>query len=195
MIHTLEFYINITEKEKQAIEQIHNKGIKRTLRDLGNSYKHFNLRIGKPFWNKSHNIYLQIDVIELLEKVDGVVIEEDYQQVQYYIEQLENELFRTTDKQFILNRIDYRLDLQVDNPEHRACLFKLWGKLAHRYGHLNKRTKKKVFRQEDGKDVYVHSKQFKTTIYIASKSLAVCVYDKEAERAAMKRILFALKYD
>lgn len=186
MIHTLEFYVNINPDEKVIIEKLHRKGIKKILRDLENSYKYFNLRIGKPFYNKSHNIYMQTDVIELLERDNGVITEEDYGLVQEHIMELEKALFGILDKKFILNRIDYRLDLKVHSAEHRAILFKLWGKLANKYGHLNKRTKKKVFREQDGKDVYIYSKQFKTTIYIASKALVVCLYDKEAERIAKK---------
>lgn len=184
MIHTLEFYINISKKEKQMMEELHHKEIKKVVRELENGYKHFKLRIGKPFWNKSHNIYLQMDVIELLERECGIITEEDYELVQVYIRELEQALFGTLQLQFILNRIDYRLDLKVQNPEHRANLFKLWGKLADKYGHLNKRTKKKEFIKKEDKEVYVKSKQFKTTIYIASKALVVCLYDKGSEREA-----------
>ena len=186
MIHTVEFYINITHQEKMMLEAFHQRGIKKVIRDLDNSCKHLNLRIGKPFWNKSHNIYLQIDVIELLERDSGIITESDYDEVYGHIQELEQALFGALHKEFILNRIDYRLDLKVPNQEHRAHLFKLWRKLADKYGHLNKRTKKKVFKKQDDKDIYVHSKQFKTTIYIASKALVVCVYDKEAERIAKK---------
>ncbi|MBP3887017.1 MAG: hypothetical protein J6F30_05105 [Cellulosilyticum sp.] len=184
MLHTVEFYININQREKQLMEELHGKRIKRVLREVENNYPEFRLRIGKPHLNKRHNIYLQIDAIELLKCEDGIITEADYEQVQERIVELEKILFGHLHLKFILNRIDYRLDVKVHSDEHRECLFKMWGKLASKYGHLTKRTKKKKFRKEGDRDIYIDCQQFKTTIYIASKALVVCVYDKGAERKA-----------
>lgn len=187
MIHTLEFYCNISGKEKLEIEKRFNKGIKRVIRELEQRFPNFSLRVGRPFGNKSHNIYLNMDVIELLERENGVIIQSDYQEVQEKIEQFECQLFGRGNKKFVLNRIDYRLDVKVPSVEQRELLFKQWNKLAEKYGFMHKRTKQKEFQEQDGKNVYVKSKKFKSTIYIASKALCICLYDKEAERIAKKQ--------
>lgn len=184
MIHTLEFYVNITHVEKELIEQKHGQHIKGVIRKLGRQFSKFNIRIGKPMWNGSYNIYLQLDAVDLLGRTeDGVIVPEDYELIQFHIQELEQQLFDFPDRHFILNRIDYRLDLKVENEEHRKILFKLWRKIAKSYGRLKKRTKKNTTKeQKDGKEIYRSEKAYQTTIYLASKSIVVCLYDKEEER-------------
>lgn len=184
MIHTLEFYVNITSVEKDLIEQKHGQHIKGVIKKLGRQFNKFNIRIGKQMWNGSYNIYLQTDVVYLLGRTeDGVIVPEDYELIQYHIYEIEQQLFDFPERHFILNRIDYRVDLRVENSEHRKILFKLWRKIAKSYGHLKKRTKKSSVKVvKDGKESYVSEKSYKTTIYLSSKALAVCLYDKEEER-------------
>ena len=184
MIHTLEFYVNITRVEKELVERKHGQHIKKVIRKLGRQFSKFNIRIGKPMWNGSYNIYLIFDAVDLLERTEeGIIVPEDYELIQFHIRELEHQLFNFPDRHFILNRIDYRVDLKVENEEHRKILFKLWRKIAKSYGHLKKRTKKNATReQKDGKEIYRSEKTYQTTIYLASKSLVVCLYDKEEER-------------
>lgn len=184
MIHTLEFYVNITHVEKELVEQKHRQHIKGVIRKLERQFSKFNIRIGKPMWNGSYNIYLQFDAVDLLERTEnGVIVPEDYKLIQCHIQELEQQLFDFPDRHFILNRIDYRVDLKVKNKEHRKILFKLWRKIAKSYGRLKKRTKKNTTKvQRDGKEIYRSEKAYQTTIYLASKSLVVCLYDKEEER-------------
>lgn len=184
MIHTLEFYVNITHVEKELVERKHGQHIKGVIRKLERQFSKFNIRIGKPMWNGSYNIYLQFDAVDLLGRTeDGVIVPDDYELIQFHILELEHQLFDFPDRHFILNRIDYRVDLKVENKEHRKILFKLWRKIAKSYGHLKKRTKKNATReQKDGKEIYRSEKAYQTTIYLASKSIVVCLYDKEEER-------------
>lgn len=184
MIHTLEFYVNITHVEKELVERKHRQHIKGVIRKLQRQFSKFNIRIGKQMWNGSYNIYLQFDAVDLLERTeDGVIVAEDYKLIQAHIQELEQQLFDFPDRHFILNRIDYRVDLKVENKEHRKILFKLWRKIAKSYGRLKKRTKKNTTKvQRDGKEIYRSEKAYQTTIYLASKSLVVCLYDKEEER-------------
>nr|WP_302596550.1 hypothetical protein [uncultured Cellulosilyticum sp.] len=184
MVHTLEFYVNITHVEKELVERKHGQHIKGVIRKLERQFSKFNIRIGKPMWNGSYNIYLQFDAVELLGRTeDGEIVPDDYELIQFHILELEHQLFDFPDRHFILNRIDYRVDLKVENKEHRKILFKLWRKIAKSYGHLKKRTKKNATReQKDGKEIYRSEKSYQTTIYLASKSLVVCLYDKEEER-------------
>lgn len=187
MLHTLEFYTNISQHEKVQIEGYYKKNIKQIVDQLSCEFGNLELRIGRQLWNKSHNVYLRFDIVKLLDRQeDGLITEADYPEIQSYIEALESKLFIGLEKQFILNRIDYRVDFKVSDIEQRKCLFHLWRKMAHSYGHLKKRTKKvnSKIRVVDGKETYVSEKTFKTTLYLASKSLVVCVYDKEAERLA-----------
>lgn len=187
LVHTIEMYTVINKKEKKEIEEERNKGIKELLGRIMQQYPEIKLRIFPTKLTSAYNIYLQTDVIELLKKRDGVISEKDSVHLQQIIAEVEYELFGKWEQKFILCRVDYRLDVVVDNKQERGYLFKLWNKLAQKYSHLKKRNFKKQQKLANNNVVYHKKDKYKTTLYFSTRALAVCVYDKEAERVAKNK--------
>nr|WP_307991269.1 phage/plasmid replication protein [uncultured Niameybacter sp.] len=179
MIHTIQMYTSLTKREKACIERYYRKSLYFIIKEIEEIFKEHDitLNLKKFSATDTYNLYLETDVIKLLKKQDGVITEEDYSEADKIIHEIEQQLLLwELERNFILIRIDYRLDVKVENEVQRKYLFKLWNKLAAKYYHMKKCNRPKV------DTAHVESVPFETTIYFNSKSICVTVYDKEQER-------------
>lgn len=179
MIHTIQMYTSLTKREKASIERYYGKSLYLIMKEIEEIFNEqdITLNLKKFSATDMYNVYLEVDVIKLLKKQDGVITEKDYPQADTIIEEIEQRLLLwEIDRSFVLIRIDYRLDVKVADEAHRKYLFKLWNKLAAKYYHMKKCNRPKVDSN------HVQSVPFETTLYFNSKSICVIAYDKEQER-------------
>lgn len=179
MIHTIQMYVSLTGKEKAMIEGYYKRPLYVLIQEIEDAFKDkdITLNLKKFYATDTYNLYLETDVIKLLGKKDGVIVEDDFQEANKIIQEIEERLrLWELERNFILIRIDYRLDVKVENEMQRKYLFKLWNKLAAKYYHMKKCNRPKI--EVDN----IESKPFETTLYFNSKSICVTAYDKEQER-------------
>ncbi|HDT6574880.1 TPA: hypothetical protein QFT23_000978 [Bacillus cereus] len=175
MLHTANFYVKLTSDEVQKLENKFHTTITLILNQAESKFNGVKINIQKKEQTNMWFIYTFIDFIELLQKSDGVITEKDYSEVNKKLKALENFLFDSTEK-FILLRIDYRLDIIVEEPNTRKLLISLYDKLSEKH-----RFQKKCNIDSKTQDKY------KTTLYFNSKSINTVVYDKEQERNDKKK--------
>ena len=94
MVHTIQLYVGLTEREKNIIEGYHRKRLYKILKEIEGIYEEYDvsLNLKKFEVTRTYNIYLETDVINLLGKKDGIIEEEDYEQVNKIIKDIEQRL-------------------------------------------------------------------------------------------------------
>lgn len=165
MLHTAQFYIDITSEELEFLEN-----------HLGVSYENIGSKAddyadGFTTWVKKQygiRLFFIVDFIKLLGKEN--ITESDFLEVEGRINGYLYYLF--CDQQYydrvILVRIDYRLDVRIPKNERKAILY-LYKKTAEKHRYQKKYD------------------QHETTIYFNSKSVQGTCYDKEEEVHAKGR--------
>lgn len=118
----------------------------------------------------------KVDAIKVLNR--GTITEEDYELIELDIRKFLTRHFGYSDyfDYHTLTRIDYRIDVEVPNPQHRELLFHLLEKYTLRYAY-----KEKI---KYGKDENGESFKYETSQYHKCKSTELIIYSKEEERIA-----------
>ena len=109
-------------------------------------------------------MFVYVDFIDLLGKPQ--ISEKDMPAVRCKMDEYLTYLFGASDKELILTRLDYRLDVVIPESDHRKLLLKLYRKTAEKHGFKKKYD------------------QYESTVYFNSKSCRVVCYDKMEERLA-----------
>ncbi|PFR07572.1 hypothetical protein COK10_19875 [Bacillus anthracis] len=170
MIHTANFYVTLSQEEIYELERKFNTTINLLLNSAEQLFNGVTIFSKKKKETNMFFIYAIIDFIKFLNKEDGVIIEDDYEETNKKITHLEKVLFNSS-KKFILLRIDYRFDAVIKNREHREFLLSLYEKLSEKH----------KFQKKCNIDTNTNIK-YKTSMYFNSKSINVIVYDKERQK-------------
>lgn len=167
MIHTVEFYINFHEKEREFLEKKYKKELFNLESFINKRYKDTGITIHSI--KKVYGIYrlnFTIDFIKLLKKVD--IVETDINEIE---DKIKDFIYDITGSDFIepyMKRLDYRYDAIVSENQ-RKVLLHIYKKTMDRHGFKKKYN------------------SFDTTIYYNSRSIVSKVYDKEKERIVNKK--------
>ena len=173
MIHTMQMHCFLNLDTIRQIEDTYTKSIDEVLQEIGNNHNVV-INIKRDVIHNTYVLYLFVDVIKALNKAD--ITEEDCSEIQSIIESIETQLSLESESGFVLNRIDYRKDVVIQDEECRLFMFHLYNKLAKKYAHLKKCNRKKKEDEDIAEEAYA------TTLYFNSKSVQIIVYDKETER-------------
>ncbi|WP_234124867.1 phage/plasmid replication domain-containing protein [Clostridium hydrogenum] len=159
MIHTIQLYVALNNKNIDYITKKFNKNIKFVTDDIDNMFMACKSTITKKYniWS----LYIVIDIIKVLGTPK--FHELDYPRVQNYIEGYMNQ-YGLNFSDATLIRVDYRLDVCIPNKKEREILFKIYKKAIEKYGFKKKYS------------------CFKTTVYFNTRSTQTTAYDKEQER-------------
>lgn len=160
MVHTAKFFIQFENEEVYKLEEKYKENI--TLVSEKLNEKHNGITSYFTNYNKTWFMYFTIDFIRLLDKVN--IKESDYKEIEDKINKFIYEVFGVRDKEAILVRIDYRLDVKVEREEERVLLFHLYKKTIEKYRFQKKYDK------------------YGSTVYFNNKSVQATIYDKEKER-------------
>src|SRR5690625_3175849 len=188
LIHSFELFIPTSDED---IEQLFSKyGIRvNKYRYIRAAVKQLNQKLKKAFpayaivrtwedWYYDGIWYLQIkiDAVKVLNR--GTINDEDYDLIESDIRNFLNYHFGNCYHYdyHTLTRIDYRIDVEVPNPQHRELLFYLMEKYTLRYAY-----KKKI---KWGKDKNGEPKKYETSQYHKCKSSELIIYSKIDERKA-----------
>lgn len=185
MIHTIQFYLNLSKKDICFLEDYHEDSFINLLSCVEHTFEGVTLNLVPFNTTHTYNLYLIVDLISFLGKKDGVITENDLIPTLHQITSLEQYLLASLDLKFTLIRLDYRVDIYLSDSSYREAIFDLWQKLARKYYHLKKCTCSKSKPEVDLERIK-QSTPFKTSLYFNSKSLVVIAYDKEAERISKK---------
>lgn len=164
MVHTANFYLEITLEDKHYLERRHKENITLLGTKLTDDPKFEGIKTN--FYNKNgcQRMYTFIDFIKLLGRAD--ISAKDLPLIQNKINAYLYHIYGNTSKELILLRLDYRFDVIIKSKGERELLLFLYKKAADNY-----RFKKKY-------------DQYDNSIYFSSKSISSICYDKEVERAA-----------
>lgn len=173
MIHTIQMHCFLNLDTIRQIEDTYTKSIDEVLQEIGNN-NNVVINIKRDVIHNMYVLYLFVDAIKALKKAD--IIEEDVSKMKKLIENIEMQLLLEGESGFVLNRIDYRRDVIIQDEKCRLFMFHLYNKLAKKYAHLKKCNRKKKENEDVTEEVYA------TTLYFNSKSVQIIVYDKETER-------------
>lgn len=118
----------------------------------------------------------KVDAVKVLNR--GTITEEDYELIELDIRKFLTRNFGFSDyyDYHTLTRIDFRVDLEVPNPQHRELLFHLFEKYTVKYAY-----KEKI---KYGKDENGDPLKYETSQYHKNKSTELIIYSKEDERIA-----------
>lgn len=130
-------------------------------------------------WNEPTGdwyLKLKVDAVKMLKR--GKITEADYNAVELDIRKYLIHHFGHSGyfDQHTLTRIDYRLDVEIPDPQHRELLFCLLEKYTFKYAY-----KEKV---KWGKDENGNPQKYETSQYHKCKSTELVIYSKEDERIA-----------
>ncbi|WP_419893160.1 hypothetical protein [Oceanobacillus kimchii] len=176
MIHTLKMYLPIPYQDVQELNKRFNIKSFELNKFIEGRFPGVTMSlsaIGKGQWKLS----MFIDVIELLNKPN--ITETDYPEVENSIRRILINLFLHSSayNDHVLQRIDYRYDVCINNQLIRQLLLDIYKKTTRMYkrqnkilGYIDKETKK--------------YKSYKTTVDHTSGSLKSTVYLKNEERIA-----------
>jgi len=165
MLHTLNYYFDLSELNKSEEEEITND-----LRENANR-KYFNkegITISRNENNKYRNlIFIRIDLTKLLNTFDikNYHYDETINKLEVF---LENELGLEYND-ITLVRVDYRFDVKLEKEVREFFLDIYQRKVIKKYAHKKKQNVKK------------------TTMYMNNKSTSLIIYDKEEERKNKKQ--------
>ncbi|MFD1447950.1 phage/plasmid replication domain-containing protein [Oceanobacillus profundus] len=117
----------------------------------------------------------KVDAVKVLNR--GTIKEEDYELIELDIRKFLTRHFGLDYFDYhTLTRIDYRIDVEVLNPQHRELLFRLLEKLAVKFAY---KEKIKYGKDENGKPL-----KYETSQYHKCMSTELIIYSKEDERIA-----------
>ncbi|NMF06871.1 phage/plasmid replication protein [Clostridium beijerinckii] len=159
MVHTAQFYCELSSDDIRKMMLKHNIGVNLIPSKLEEDFYGFSGAIVKEYIY--YKFYLTVDFIKILNKTD--ITENDYDNIEKNIDLYMSKLCDLLCKDLTLTRLDYRIDVKLNNNKEREILIKLYRKL------INKRGFKRKSLEE------------KTSIYYNTKSSVCCIYDKEKE--------------
>ena len=174
MLHTAKFKIQLNEKEVRALKFLYGEHL--TL--IGSKIRQANTQPGitcTVYWKfKKWWVTLNVNFVEMLER--GNITEKDLPLVNSRIATFLDTYFPNINHNLNLIKIEYRFD-SVPIPNHeRELYFKLIKKLEIKKNYKKQNT------------------TFKSTFYLANKSIQCCIYDKSIERAAVSIVSASLKW-
>lgn len=160
MIHTVQFYTNLSFDEKREIESRFNKNIEEVLKEASNN-KCFTIS------GVNRKLYYSINIIADITKIlnRGDIYEDDYYVVQQKIDDFITSIVGYS-IDLTLIRIDYRFDKKINSESEKFMLIHIYKKMIHKYGF-------KIMKNKD---------EYETSITYDSKSMQVIIYDKDQER-------------
>lgn len=180
MIHTIKMYFPLHHQEVQEMQK--RLGIKFTEvnKYFEGKFKGVTMSIfnkGKGEWRLS----MVIDAIMLLQNPqitegDYPVIESKIKRILWYVVG-----HPSCYSDHVLQRIDYRYDVVIDDGNTRNLLLDLYKKLTRSH-----KFQKKYLGKINKEGVYEY---YKTTVYHSSKSAEAVVYLKEEERKAKGQVV------
>ena len=158
MIHTANLYLTLDPTDIDFIQNKYNVALNLLSDTLSTTSirVHFFRHYGIQYMN------FNVDFIKLLDT--SCIAEDDFEKVCLKISNYLEGIFKNDCKfeKLVLTRIDYRLDAIVPK-EHRDILLNLYKKTIDKHGHKEKND------------------SFNTSLYFKSKSMQLCIYDKETE--------------
>lgn len=167
MIHTIQFYTNISFDEKDRVEKRFNKSIVKVMEEVSDNTSGITITtIGRI---SDYYINIHVDVTELLDK--GDVNEDDYYKVQKEIDKV-IEYIVGYNLELTLLRIEYRVDKYLECSSERYMLFHIYKKMILKSGFKKRKDKK----------------EYETSVMYDSGSIQLMIYDKTAERLAKEEI-------
>ncbi|EOU1112758.1 hypothetical protein AB8I94_001613 [Clostridium perfringens] len=161
MIHTGQFYSILNEDEVNYIKGKYDESLNLINEKINNECKDNGISISFYIRYKKCYMFLNIDFIKLINKYD--ISEDDYFLIDNSIKEFLCKLFGY-DLEMTLIRIDYRLDIKIENENDKKFILKAIDKFKCKY-----RFKKKFNKYDSCK-------------YFNSKSIQFKVYDKVTER-------------
>lgn len=188
LLHSFEMYIYISSEDLQELFYKYRINVSR-YQKIGAAVEKLNVELKRIYpayaivWIGEHKQleglwYLQfkVDVIKMLKK--GTITGEDYQLVELDIRQFLSNHFGYSYyyDYHTLTRIDYKIDVEVPNPQHRELLFRLMEKYTLKYAY---KEKIKWGKGENG-DPF----KYETSQYHKNNSTELLIYSKEEERIA-----------
>jgi hypothetical protein len=159
MVHTIQLFCQLTSEEAIYITNKFNKDIRLVGDDMDELFAACTTTI-----NHRHGVwgvYIVADIIKILNT--PTISEKDYKYVEEYLNSFMNELGLQYEDLTLL-RIDYRLDVLIEDKNEREALFKIYKKAIEKYGFRKKYS------------------IYDTTVYFNTKSTQIVVYDKSEER-------------
>jgi len=188
LIHSFETFIPVSSEDMQ---QLFSKyGIKvNKYRYIRAAVEELNKQLKKVFpayaivrtWEHEYldgiwYLQFKVDAIKVLNR--GTITEGDYELIELDIRKFLTRHFGYSDyfDYHTLTRIDYRIDVEVPDPQHRELLFHLLEKYTLKYAY-----KEKI---KYGKDKDGNPFKYETSQYHKCKSTELIIYSKEEERLA-----------
>ncbi|MEK4801052.1 hypothetical protein MHI02_05765 [Oceanobacillus sp. FSL K6-0118] len=190
MIHSFELFIPVSSED---MKQLFSKyGIRvNKYQYIRAAVKKFNKKLKNVFpayaivrtWEDKYldgiwYLQFKVDAIKVLNR--GTITEEDYEFIELDIRKfLSWHLgYSYCFDYHTLTRIDYRVDVEVPDPQHRELLFRLLEKTAVKFAY---KEKIKWGKDENGNPV-----KYETSQYHKCKSTELFIYSKEDERIAKR---------
>ncbi|WDQ33869.1 phage/plasmid replication protein [Paenibacillus marchantiae] len=161
MIHTARLFVQLSDEEVVGVKRRFKEDIALVHEIIDGQFEEvFDTDITIKFG--TWYLFTTIDVVQLLRR--GIVLENDLSTIQKALDAYLYFVLGENDKEFTLCRIDYRFDAVIADAAERQVVLDLLKKSIDRFGYKVKRN------------------IYGTTLYYNSKSIVICVYDKEAER-------------
>ena len=182
MVHTIKIFSDIDEEIYRYIENKFNSKSSNYInlsKYVGRDA--FSVEVRKLKKGKIHRIYMFIDIVKLLGRVN--IIESDKVIVLNNIDDVLSDILPSNllDKLDIrVHRFDYRYDKIIESKEDRRLLVKLYNKHSDRNAYMNKVD---VFDKVTKKSNKLSSLRYQ------NKSRACNIYDKEVERDAKCEVI------
>ncbi len=187
MVHTANFYLNLSAKDVKEIVYRFNKRIT-LIKDIVDGF--FNWSKTKLFFDfGDENQYgrncwvlqVEVDFIKLLNKID--INDDDYKIIEEEIDKYVYFIFGHTEYKMSFTRIDYRIDAKMNKNDIEVVL-KLLTKSYQKYGFKKLKNTKEIIGKEKYEKLIKDNnmKKIETGLYFQSKSIKIHIYDKELER-------------
>jgi hypothetical protein len=174
MIHTAKFFLLLSKKDVDFITKKYNERITLIGDIVDINFKGIKTSIIKKM-NK-WILFVTIDCIELLGKAD--ILEEDFNDLNNKMNDYLFGIFNNRERELILLRLDYRLDVVIKKVEQRELLL---------YLYVKKTTEK-----------YMHKKkysEFDTSVYFNTNSKQCFCYDKDFQRTVNNQEIMEYEKD
>lgn len=161
MIHTARLFVQLSDEEVISVKRRFKEEIALVHEIINGQFEEvFDTNITNKFG--TWYLFTTIDVVQLLRR--GNILENDLSTIQTALDAYLYFVLGENDKEFTLCRIDYRFDVVITDAAERQVLLDLIKKSIDRFGY---KVKKNIY---------------DTTLYYNSKSIVICIYDKETER-------------
>ncbi|OMD62988.1 hypothetical protein BSK62_22025 [Paenibacillus odorifer] len=160
MIHTARLFVQLSEDDVITVKRKFKEDMPLVSQVIDAQFDDvFDTDITNKFgvWY----LFTTIDVVQLLRR--GIVVENDWSTIQKALNAYLFFVLGENDKVFTLCRIDYRFDVVITDSAERWVLLDLLKKSIERFGY---KVKKNLY---------------DSTLYYNSKSIVICIYDKETE--------------